>query len=138
MKKLILAFIFIGGAYQLKAQQIKVNPADSILASINNSIKMQSNLWKQLTPGSKTGPVLAFNNDKTVLRGPLSAVYMRDNMPVAILPGNSKMPIARLGGYDNMPVMAINPNDKRGTDEQLLLGLPASKLPALLSPAPGK
>jgi hypothetical protein len=138
MKKLILAFILLGGAFQLKAQQAKVNPADSILASINNSIKVQNNLWKQLTSGPKAGQVLALNNDKTVLQGSVSAVYMRDNMPVAVLPGNSKMPIARLGGYDKMPVMGINPNNREGADQQLLRSLPASKLPALLSPAPGK
>ena len=136
MKKLILAFILLGGAYQLKAQQVKINPADSILASINNSIRVQNNLWKQLTSGPKAGHVLALNT--TALQGPLNAVYMRDNMPVAVLPGNSKMPIARLEGYDKMPVKAINPYDRGGADQQLLQGLPSSKLPAMLSPAPGK
>ena len=138
MKKLILAFILLGGAYQLKAQQVKINPADSILASINNSIRVQNNSWQQLTSGPKAGQVLALNNNTTGLQGPLNAIYMRDNMPVAVLPGNSKMPIARLEGYDKMPVKAINPNDRRGANQQLLPGLPSSKLPALLSPAPGK
>jgi len=138
MKKLVLAFIFLGAACLVKAQQVKVNPADSILASINNSIKVQANSWKQLTTGLKANQVLALYNDKTALHGPLSAVYMRDNMPVVILPGNSKMPIAHLEGYDKMPVKVMNWDDRRGVNEQLPQGLPSSKLPALPVPPPGK
>jgi hypothetical protein len=108
MKKLILAFILLGGAYQVKAQQVKVNPADSILTAINNSIKAQNNSWKQLTSGLKADQVLALYNDKTALRAPLNSLFIRDKMPVTVLQGNSKMPIAKFEGIDNMPVLGID------------------------------
>jgi len=138
MKKLILAFILLGGAYQVKAQQVKANPADSILAAITNSIKTQNNSWKQLTSDLKPDQVLALYNDKTALQAPLNNLYIQDKMPVAVLQGNSKMPVARLDGYDKMPVKLVNPDDKVIVSQQLLRSLPPSKLPALLSPAPRK
>jgi len=107
MKKLILTCILLGGTYQLKAQ-VKVNPADSILASINNSIKAQNNSWKQLTSGLKADQVLALYNDKTALQAPLNNFYAHDKMPVAVLQGNSKMPIAKFEGLDNMPILGVD------------------------------
>jgi len=108
MKKLILAVIFLGSAYQLKAQLVKANPADSILVSINNSIKAQNNSWKQLTSGLRADQVLALYSDKTALQAPLSNRYTSDKMPIAVLQGNSKMPIAKFEGIDNMPVLGID------------------------------
>lgn len=108
MKKLILAFILLGGAFQVEAQQVKTNPADSILVAINNSIKAQNNSWKQLTSALKADQVLTLYNDKTALQAPLNNLYIRDKMPVAVLQGNSKMPIAKFKGIDNMPVLGVD------------------------------
>ncbi len=138
MKKLILAFILLGGAYQVEAQQLKPSPADSILSSINNSIKAQTDSWKQLTSGLKSNQALALYVDKTDAQAPLNDLYFSNSMPVAVLKGNSKMPVVKLDGYDKMPVKLINPDDKDIVNQQLLRSLPATKLPALLSPAPGK
>jgi len=140
MKKLILAFILLGGAFQVKAQQqqVKANPADSILASINNSIKAQNNSWKQLTSGLIPNQALALYVDKTDAQAPLNDLYFSSTMPVAVLKGNSKMPVIKLDGHDKMPVKLINPDDKGTVNQQLLRSLPATKLPARLSPVPGK
>lgn len=138
MKKLILAFIFFGSTYQLKAQQVKVNPADSVAAFINNTIKAQTDSWKQLTSSVTTRQSTALYNDRTALNAPLNKIYFRDNMPVAVLQGNSKMPVIKLDGHDKMPVMQINPGNKGAADQQLLKSLPASKLPELPVPPPGK
>ncbi|MCO5946518.1 hypothetical protein [Mucilaginibacter flavidus] len=137
MKKIIIAFILFGSAYQLKAQQVKVNPADSILASINNSIKAQNNSWKQLTSGLKADQVLALYVDKTDAQASLNNLYFSNNMPVVVLPGNSKMPVARLDGYDKMPVKSAN-SDNGVVNQQFFKSLPTFRLPAELSPAPVK
>ncbi|MEP6613171.1 MAG: hypothetical protein ABJA76_14825 [Mucilaginibacter sp.] len=137
MKKTLLACILLGGAYQLKAQQVKVNPADSILASINNSIKAQNSSWKQLTSALKANQVLALYVDKTNSQAPLNNLYFSNNMPVVVLPGNSKMPVARLDGYDKMPVKSAN-SDNGVVNQQFFKGLPTFKLPAALSPDPVK
>jgi hypothetical protein len=108
MKKIILAFMLLGSGYEVKAQQVTVNPADSILASINNSIKAQNDSWKQLTAGLKADQLLTLYNDKTALQAPLNNFYAHDKMPVAVLQGNWKMPIAKFEGIDNMPVLGID------------------------------
>jgi len=138
MKKLILAFILLGGAYQLKAQQVKANPADSILACINNSIKAQNNSWKQLTSGLKSNQTLALYVDKTDAQAPLNDLYFSNSMPVAVLQGNSKMPVVKLDGYDKMPVKSINQDGDGAVNQRLFKSLPTFKFPAVLSPAPAK
>lgn len=137
MKKLVLACILLSCAYQLKAQQLQVKPADSLAKAIDRSIKLQTDSWKLLTSGLKANETLAFNANK--LNYPdLQTNNFRDNMPVVVLEGNSKMPVVKLDGYDNMPVKWILPADQGILQQKTLHGSPAFKFPAMLSPAPQK
>ncbi|MDB4921862.1 hypothetical protein [Mucilaginibacter sp.] len=137
MKKLVLACILLSGAYQLKAQQLQVKPADSLANAIDRSIKSQMDSWKLLTSTLKANETLAINTNK--LNYPdFKTSYFRENMPVAILEGSSKMPIAQLDGYDKMPVIRINPVYRDLLQQKTIQGLPTFKSPAILSPAPQK
>jgi hypothetical protein len=137
MKKIVLACILLSGAYQLKAQQLQVKPADSLANAIDRSIKSQMDSWKLLTSTLKANETLALNTNK--LNYPdFKTSYFRENMPVAVLKGSSKMPIARLDGYDNMPVIRINPANRGLLQQKRLLALPTFKSPVILSPAPQK
>jgi hypothetical protein len=111
MKKLVLACILLSGAYQLKAQQLQVKPAGSLANAIDRSIKSQMDSWKLLPSTLKTNETLALNTNK--LNYPdFKTSYFRENMPVAILEGNSKMPIVKLEGFSKMPVVPlISDND---------------------------
>jgi hypothetical protein len=111
MKKLVLACILLSGAYQLKAQQLQVKPADSLANAIDRSIKSQMDSWKLLTSGLKANETLALNTNK--LNFPdLKTNNFRDNMPVAVLEGNSKMPVVKLEGFSKMLVVPlISDND---------------------------
>lgn len=137
MKKIVLACILLSGAYQLKAQQLQVKPADSLANAIARSIKSQIDSWKLLTSTLKANETLASNTNK--LNYPdLKTNNFRDNMPVAVLEGNSKMPIARLDGHDNMPILRINPVNRDVLQQKTLPALPTFKSPAIPSPAPQK
>jgi hypothetical protein len=106
MKKLILAIILMGGAYQLKAQQLfNVKPADTALTNLQKSIQVQ--IDKQLNAGSgfynpKIDQVIAINSTKEIF-------YQK--IPVAVLEGHDNMPVAKPQGASKMPVLLINPVD---------------------------
>jgi hypothetical protein len=137
MKKLVLACILLSGAYQLKAQQLPVKPADSLANAIDRSIKSQTDSWKLLTSTLKANETLALNTNK--LNYPdFKTSYFRENMPVAILEGNSRMPVARLDGYAKMPVIRIKPVNRDLLQQKTLPALPTFNSPAILSPAPQK
>ena len=131
MKKIILACIILACAGQLKAQQT--------LKSIYDSVKISQNIGKfkfdtlRVSISSvQLQNLMAYNAISSP--GPYKAYP--DNMPVAVLSGDSKMPVAKLDGNDNMPVL------KTGSGNEALLKLlqskPATKLPAALFPAPQK
>jgi hypothetical protein len=137
MKKIVLACILLSCAYQLKAQQLQVKPANSLANAIDRSIKSQLDSWKLLTSTLKANETLALNTNK--LNYPdLKTNNFRDNMPVAVLEGNSKMPVARLDGHDNMSILLINPVNRDLLQQKTLPPLPTFKSPAILSPAPQK
>jgi hypothetical protein len=136
MKKLVLACILLSGAYQLKAQQLQVKPADSLANAIDRSIKLQTDSWKLLIPTLKENETLALNTNK-LNYSDFKAEYFHENMPVVVLEGNSKMPVVKLDGYDNMLVKWIAPVNQ-DILQQKTLQPPAFKFPAMLSPAPQK
>ncbi|SHN20769.1 hypothetical protein [Mucilaginibacter sp. OK098] len=137
MKKIVLACILLSGAYQLKAQQLQVKPADSLANAIKRSIKLQTDSWKLLTPTLKGNETLALNTSKLNYTD-LKTNYFHENMPVAVLEGNSKMPVVKLDGYDNMPVKWISHVDQGIFQQKTLQGSPAFKSPVILSPVPQK
>jgi hypothetical protein len=138
MKKIVLACILLSGAYQLKAQQLQVKPADSLANNaIDRSVKLQTDSWKLLIPPLKGTETLALNTNK--LNFPdLKTNNFRDNMSVVVLEGDSKMPVVKLDGNDNMPVKWISPVDQGILQQKTFQGTPAFKFPAMLSPAPQK
>lgn len=111
MKKIVLACILLSGAYQLKAQQLQVKPADSLANAIDRSIKSQMDSWKLLTSGLRANETLALNTNKLTFPD-LKTNNFRDNMPLAVLEGNSKMPVVKLEGFSKMLVVPlISDND---------------------------
>ena len=117
MKKIILLFILINGACQLRAQQsLPLKPADSLSNSLDKYLKiMPGDLFQpKLNPGEVLGKVN------------ISAV---DHMPVIALADNSKMPVAKIGGYYTMPVKRIGSEEASPGNENFLFGLPMFKTP---------
>lgn len=110
MKKLVLACILMSGAYQLKAQRLQVKPADSLVNAIDRSIKLQMDSWKLLTSTLKANETLALNTNKLNYTG-FKTNYIHENMPVAILEGNSKMPVVKLEGFSKMLVVPLISNN---------------------------
>lgn len=128
MKRIILACIIVVCAVQVKAQQT--------LKSIYDSVKISQNIgkFKFDTLGVNQSPLkpqelLAYNNKPNYPVNPGVYKAFPDNMPVLVLPKNSKMPVAKLNGNDKMPVV------KLGANEGVVIKLkPATKLPAVLFP----
>jgi hypothetical protein len=101
MKKILLLFMLILGAFQLKAQQLfQVNPADSLL---DKYFKAKPNELQLLQPQLNPNEILSALNTNIFETGNII-----DYMPVAVLEGYSKMPIVKLGGYYTMPVKKID------------------------------
>lgn len=128
MKKIILACIIIACAGELKAQQTLKSIYDSVKISQNPG-KFKFDTLGTTLPAVKLQELMAYNgkSNNLVVNGVYKA--FPDNMPVAVLPGNSKMPVAKLSGNDNMPVAKLGVND--GVVIKLK---PATKLPAALFP----
>lgn len=103
MKNLFVICILAFSAYQLKAQQLQVKPADSLAQSINKSIQDQTDSWAVLTSNLKPYQTLAANQNKFNLPD-FKNNLMHENMPIAVLEGNSKMPIAKFDGLSKMPI----------------------------------
>ncbi|HEY8929170.1 MAG TPA: hypothetical protein VIM55_08270 [Mucilaginibacter sp.] len=137
MKKLLFAAALLCGAFQLKAQQqTEVKAVDPVTASINKEIQDQTNSWQKLTSKLNAAPLLATNEIKPVNKVIIGTPDV-DNMPVAVLEGNSKMPIAKPNSYDHMPILKTGSNVNQ--DNLIIKKVsPAFKLPAVLSPAPKK
>jgi hypothetical protein len=105
MKKNLLILLLIAGAYQLKAQQLMLKPADPLLfkslPNTSNSFKLSdSTLFKDFSNLSKTEQLAdmpGFNTGEIF--------YSR--MPVAKLHSDDRMPVARVSSDDRMPVKKI-------------------------------
>ncbi len=106
MKKTLLFMLIIAGSTQLKAQQLTLKPADSLLfKSPKNSLLGQfklddSNLFKNLQPVDKAGQLALTQGMKgnEIIKQPF---YSR--MPVVKTDNNvDRMPIAKLGTDPNM------------------------------------
>jgi len=131
MKKVILLCVIAACASQLKAQQTLKTIYDSVKISQNIG-KFKFDSLRVNTPSVQLQNLMAYNT----LSSPGIYKASPDNIPVAVLSGDSKMPVAKLDGNDNMPVL------KTGNGNEALLKLlqskPATKLPAALFPAPQK
>lgn len=114
MKRILLVSLLVAAFSGLKAQQlIPVNPSDSLLKKL---------LLKPV-------PFQAFKpSDKVNLYKPVLSTKAVDNMPVAVLAGNSKMPVVKLGGYYTMPVKKIGSEEVPGNLNGFP-GLPTFKTP---------
>jgi hypothetical protein len=110
MKKIVLACILLNGAYQLKAQQLQVKPADSLVNTIDRSIKSQMDSWKLLTSTLKANEMLVLNTKK-INYADFKTNYIHENMPIVVLGGNSKMPVAKLEGFSKMLVVPLISDD---------------------------
>ena len=111
MKKLLFAFILLGAAYQLKAQQAPLKTPDNIRSLLDNAVtsaKAQADSWNHLKSALKLNDVVALNNGNPAFA---SINILRDHMPVIVTGGNSKMPVVKLAGYSKMPVMNFAPVD---------------------------
>jgi hypothetical protein len=120
MKKIILLFILIIAACQLRAQQLSpLKPADSLLNNMDKYLKIK--------PGDQFRffqPNLNFNEILSKVN-----IGAADHMPVIALAGNSKMPVAKIGGYYTMPVKRIGGEEALPGNENFLFGLPTFKTP---------
>lgn len=104
MKKLFFAAVLLCGAIQLKAQeQTEVKTVDAVTASINKEIQDQTSSWKGLTSKLSATPLLAANQHNLISKVVIGVPAI-DNMPVAVLKGNSKMPVAKFNGLSKMPI----------------------------------
>ena len=109
MKKLILAFLFISGVYQLKAQTLLVKPKDDFANPMEKYLKspaeVKPDTYNLLMPKPDLNKVqvLTINN----------AQPFHSKMPILKLDGFDNMPIAKLDGYDNMPILGIDLNKAR-------------------------
>jgi len=120
MKKIILLFILITGAYQLLAQQsLPLKPADSLLNNPDKYFNIKpGDQFLLFQPGLNLNEILSKVNISEV-----------DHMPVIALAGNSKMPVAKIGGYYTMPVKRIGSEEGSPGNESFLFGLPTFKTP---------
>jgi hypothetical protein len=104
MKKSILIFLMIFGAYQLKAQQLllPVKPLDSLSNKIDDYFKIKPNVGLQ------------FLQPQVNLNQPIKGIpdffnnKFNSHMPVIVLDGYDSMPIAKLEGYSKMPIERID------------------------------
>ena len=135
MKKLILSCIIAACAGQLKAQQTLTSPYDSVNISQNIG-KFKLDSLRVNIPPVQLQNLMAYNNKPETKVNPGVYRAFPDNMPIAVLPGNSKMPVAKLNGNDNMPVVKTGSSD--GAFIKLLKPAPATKAPAALFQAPRK
>jgi len=120
MKKLLLLFILIIGACQLRAQQsLLLKPADSLSNNMDKYLKIKPGDQFQLFQ-----PML--NLSESLSKVNIGSV---DSMPIIALAGNSKMPVAKIGGYYTMPVKKIGSEDASPGNENFLFGLPMFKTP---------
>ena len=106
MKKTLLFILIIAGSTQLKAQQLTLKPADSLLfkspkSSLMNQFKLDdSNLFKNLQPLNSTGQLALIQSMKgnEIIKQPFYSW-----MPVVKTDNNvDRMPIAKLGTDPNM------------------------------------
>jgi hypothetical protein len=120
MKKIILLFILIIGACQLRAQQsLLLKPADSLLNNPDKYFNIKpSNQFQLFQPW--------LNLSESLSKVNISAV---DHMPAIALAYNAKMPVAKIGGYYTMPAKKIGSEDALPGNESFLFGLPTFKTP---------
>jgi hypothetical protein len=120
MKKIVVFFILIIGACQLRAQQsFFVKPADSLLNNTDKYLKIKpGDQFHLFQPNLNLNEILSKVN--------ISAV---DHTPVIALAGNSKMQVAKIGGYYTMPVKRIGSEEASPGNENFLFGVPMFKKP---------
>lgn len=120
MKKIIVLFILISGACQLRAQQsLQLKPADSLLNNLDKHLKKKpGDQFLLFQSGLNLNESLSKINISTV-----------DQMPVIALNGDSKMLVVKIGGYYTMPVKRIGNEDTSPGNENFLFGLPTFKTP---------
>jgi len=124
MKKIILPFILLVAASQLKAQTLfQVKPTDSLLTNLfDKNLKLKPN-----NHGYFLLPGLKLNNDSSALNTrafALNGESFVSHMPVVLLTGYDKMPIAKLNGYDRMPVLHLGGIIPGVTVQKTLPGIP--------------
>ena len=106
MKKILIILLLITASYGLKAQQLTLKPADSLLfKSLPKSFKLSdSTLFKgfsTLPKGEQLANIPGFDmNDK-------NAEIFYSRMPVAKLYNDDKMPVARVDNIGRMPIKKI-------------------------------
>lgn len=119
MKKLVIICILAFSAYQLKAQQLQVKPADILAQSIDKSIQDQMDSWTSLRSTLKPYQTLAVNQNKFSLPD-FKNDLIHENMPVVVLEGNSKMPVAKFNGLSKMPIARFETFDNTALKKQKL------------------
>ena len=106
MKKILIILLLIAASCGLKAQQLTLKPADTLLfKSFPKSFKLNdSTLFKGFSKLPKIEQLAGMPgfdmNDK-------NAEVFYSRMPVAKLYSDDKMPVARVDNIDRMPVKKI-------------------------------
>jgi hypothetical protein len=106
MKKILIILLLFTASYGLKAQQLTLKPADTLLfKSLPKSFKLSdSTLFK----GFSTLPKMEQLADMPGFNGSdKNAEVFYSRMPVAKLYSDDRMPVARVDNIDRMPIKKI-------------------------------
>jgi hypothetical protein len=108
MKKFLLVLFLIAGVSQLKAQQLTLKSADSLLLKAPknfNGLKLDDgSLFKNLSKLPKAEQLAAINNMNSI--GNNTEIFY-SRMPVLKVRSNDKMRVVGQSNIDRMPIKRI-------------------------------